>query len=166
MKKKHNPQKINHALETPKCFADGLRLHATLVSESVSVCVLGWQNAGVTWSPCSLGRSTEEGVVLKTAAPDAEPRQPGAFTLRVSLGLVGPTVQLLEQLLSILTSPLEKGDCLHPTDSWSDFSVDLSTMVIVHCCKRQGKGRLNMLLKIYTWKEKRLLLRYVKCNIT
>lgn len=86
--------------------------------------------------------------MLKTAAPDAEPRQPGAFTLRESLGLVGPTVQLLEQLLSILTSPLEKGDCLHPTDSWSDFSVDLSTMVIVHCCKREGKLHLNMLLHV------------------
>lgn len=106
---------------------------------------LGDVTEGVTWPPCSLGRSTVEGVVLKTAAPDAEPRQPGAFTLRESLGLVGPTVQLL----SILTSPLEKGDCLHPTDSWSDFSVDLSTMVIVHCCKRQGKLHLNILLKIY-----------------
>lgn len=91
---------------------------------------------------------------MKTAAPDAEPRQPGDFNLRESLGLVGPTVQLLEQLLSILKSPLEKGDCFPPTDSWSDFSVDLSTMVIVHCCKRQRKLNLNVLWKIDTLKKK------------
>lgn len=94
--------------------------------------------------------------MLKTAAPDAEPRQPGDFNLRESLDLVEPTVQLLEQLLSILTSPLEKGDCLHPTDSWSDFSVDLSTMVIVHCCKRQRKLHLNVLWRINKHLQKKM----------
>lgn len=48
--------------------------------------------------------------------------------------MAGPTAQLLEQLPSIPTSPLLKGDRFNWTDSWSEFSEDLSTMVIVHCC--------------------------------
>lgn len=56
-----------------------------------------------------------------------------AFPLGLSLGIVGPTPpQVLEQLPSMPASPLVKGERLHPTDSWSDFSEDLSTMVIVH----------------------------------
>ena len=56
--------------------------------------------------------------------------------------MVGPTAQLLEQLPSIPTSPLVNGDRLHPTDSWSDFSEDLSTMVIFHCCVRGGNTQV------------------------
>lgn len=48
--------------------------------------------------------------------------------------MAGPTAQLLEQLPSMPTSPLLKGDRFNWTDSWSEFSEDLSTMVIVHCC--------------------------------
>ena len=120
--------------------------------------------------PCSLGRSTEEGVPLQTAAPGVGPRQPpAAFSLGESLGMVGPIAQLLEQLPSIPTSPLVKGDRLHPTDSWSDFSEDLSTMVIVHCCKKGQKHRsvsrdlLTILFKVLCFSI--LLLQYMQSTL-
>ena len=83
--------------------------------------------------PGSFDHSMEWGLLLKTVSPGVGSQQPTvALTLRESPGMAGPTPQLLEQLPSIPTSPLVKAACLTQTDSRSDFSEDLSTMVIVH----------------------------------
>lgn len=83
--------------------------------------------------PCSRGLSTWSAVLLLpfTVAPMVGAIQ-AVLALESSVG-EGPTLQL-ELLLSM--SLEEKGvrelECLHRTDSRSDFSGGLSTMVIIH----------------------------------
>lgn len=95
--------------------------------------------------PCSLGLSTCSDVLLLpfTVAPIVGPIQ-AVLALESSVA-EGLTLQL-ELLLSI---SLEKGvrelECLHRTDSRSDFSGGLSTMVIIHFLSK-NRHPLNQFL--------------------